>query len=571
MMESAQIHELTLRLQTDTATDIASSNNKPPAHARTSIHQFENDWKDNPGQVEELLSRELFELSLENRNVFQDEIHGVCCIAPEETPELLQISLRELANELENSIPLDQKRAYLQTKKLKESYVNKDAFRLRFLRCELFNVPKAAVRMALFLDLLLDIFGSFALHRPIKLSDFNKRELSEFRKGRLQLLPHRDRGGAGSGRRIICFFPDKEWELISPITRHKIVVYQTFVAGYDIDTQRKGIVFLVWFDSKLEPSWKPAFNTKINQMPSVRISALHICTPDTPFYRARRSLLIMKAGNHRSRLRVHIGESMELRYILQGFGFPSNKIPITYSGSIKTVDLKKWMRLRRLQEDEHLNRNIASNTKNNHITSSNNGNGSNMEMIDSPYLSDMIFRKGKSTMAHPGNATLRRLIKSKIESGAFENSKLKTRKFINEIIEEMKQRGNSSGTGGGANNRNANGTNSPPIRLLIWDDTNVGNCWREIVDDDAVYQKIRHIVKDLQNIVQEENSTRCKIQTMINQSGGTSIFQSQDGGTNLPFGFASSSRSTKKQRLNNGFDEQGELGYDMSECFGMRG
>ena len=284
-----------------------------PIHARIHIDgadAYDDTWNDNPDQVEKLLSRELYKLSLEERNKFQDEVHGVSCIAPEETPELLRTSLEQMENELDHVVPHDQKRAYLQTKtqaNLQNSYVHQDDFKLRFLRCELFNVPKAAVRMCLFLDLLLDLFGTYALERPIKLSDFTKKELCEFRKGKFQLLLDRDRGGAGTGRRIICHFLDKEWSEIPPKVRHKIALYQTWVFGNDVDTQRKGHVFVAWFDSNRENSWKPAFATRISQLPSVRISGLHLCTPDTPHYRIRRSLVVMKSGKYRANLRIHIG------------------------------------------------------------------------------------------------------------------------------------------------------------------------------------------------------------------------------------------------------------------------
>lgn len=523
-----------------------------PFHARTTIHHYDDEWKDNPDQVEQLISKELLDLSVSNRNGYEDEIHGVRCIAPEETPELLKTSLEGIMHELDNVIPLDQKGAYLRAKKFPESYINQDDFLLMFLRCELFDVPKAAIRMVVFLDLLVDLFGEYALERPIRLGDFSKKELVEFRKGRFQLLPDRDRGGAGTGRRIICIFPDKSWQNVPPKIRHKIALYQTFVAGYnDVDAQRKGMTYVVWLDKNAEPSWKPAMETKVHQIPVARISAVHMCSPDTPFYRMRRALILMAAGNSRTRMRVHVGDSMEMRYKLQGFGIPSEKIPITYSGSIKTTNLKKWMRLRHIQEDERLNRKMNA-------SGSNKRSCAKIEAIDSPYLTDIIFRKGKSMMMHPGNATLRRVIKARIESGAFDHEKNKTRKFITEIIDEIKQQGIDCGQH----------INNPPIRLLDWDDQN-GNCWREINNEDAIYNKIRHIVKEMQNIVSEERSGQPKTKRMIEQDGGTSIFQHQDIGTFpecTPSSCLSSLRNeAKKRKVNPVSDDEGDM-----QCFGRK-
>ena len=82
--------------------------------------------------VNSLLSKELLQLSQEHRNALQEEIHGVRCLAPRETPELLQDSLRKLAIVLESDemIPRHHKQAYLQSQSLPRTYINSDDFRL---------------------------------------------------------------------------------------------------------------------------------------------------------------------------------------------------------------------------------------------------------------------------------------------------------------------------------------------------------------------------------------------------------------------------------------------------------
>ena len=46
-------------------------------------------------QIDDLLSRELLEMSLQDRNAITEEIHGVQTLAPEETPEKLATAVRE--------------------------------------------------------------------------------------------------------------------------------------------------------------------------------------------------------------------------------------------------------------------------------------------------------------------------------------------------------------------------------------------------------------------------------------------------------------------------------------------
>ena len=153
---------------------------------------------------EHTFSNSLLKLSFEDRNTIMEEIHGVTCLAPNETPELLQTAFRSLDDEL-NTIA--EKPAFTlaqqQTSVVADvpyCYVNTTEFRLRFLRAELFQTKKAAERMVKYLALLYETFGLVALRRPIRFSDLTKVEHEFLRGGDYQLLPYRDR----SGRRVAC-------------------------------------------------------------------------------------------------------------------------------------------------------------------------------------------------------------------------------------------------------------------------------------------------------------------------------------------------------------------------------
>ena len=163
----------------------------------------------------EILSKELLNLSFEHRNAYQEEIHGVGCMAPNETPKMIQESLRKLDLELKNnatSLDCNYKQAYLQSQHLysvykkqyeddnnhsnnngnnatnngkdnatndnnqdslsqssssppprilQPSYINSNAFRICFLRCELFHIQKAAVRLLKYLTYVKEFFGVY--------------------------------------------------------------------------------------------------------------------------------------------------------------------------------------------------------------------------------------------------------------------------------------------------------------------------------------------------------------------------------------------------------------------------
>jgi hypothetical protein len=149
------------------------------------------------GQVDDILSNQLLQLSLQDRNAINEEIHGVQTFAPEETSEMLTEALENMDTEIEK---ISNKDAFVRSQEFPNTYVNSADFRLRFLRSDLFDVKKAAKKMVTFLDLMSELFGDFALKRQIQMSDFSKEEMQVFRTGHLQLLPYRDR----SGRRIFC-------------------------------------------------------------------------------------------------------------------------------------------------------------------------------------------------------------------------------------------------------------------------------------------------------------------------------------------------------------------------------
>ena len=196
-----------------------------PLNAPTSMHEgllfIDDEEKDDPNEVEELVSNELLHLSSKERNDYQEEIHGVRCLAQDETPKLISESLQELSQELLiNSLYSDYTSSTISELLIKKSlqaaaavqlghnhdelddnhdddyshddytvggdisYINTNEFRLRFLRCELFDVKKAAIRLIKWLDLAIELFGIYILERPIKLSDFNRKELKQFHKGR---------------------------------------------------------------------------------------------------------------------------------------------------------------------------------------------------------------------------------------------------------------------------------------------------------------------------------------------------------------------------------------------------
>ena len=454
------------------------------------------------------LSKAMMKLSLNDRNRFQEEIHGVRCLAPNETPDFLKESLRRLDLALNDPmVPIGSKRAYHKCQEIfagnkdAPTHVNTDEFRLRFLRCETFGVRIAAERIFKYLDVVYELFGIIALQRPIRITDFSKEELRIFRKGRYQFLPYRDRAGT-HGRRILSVFPDREWQTISSELRTKIWIYLTYVAGEDIEAQKSGLVVLVWFDA----SWKSISKNPYayGSMKSrrfitlgTRASSVHICTPDTPQYRFRRNAIVMRTGKEKSRVKIHVGlHPVELRYVLQSYGIPSDYIPISFTGTVKVKYIKEWIRLRHLIEEEQSKTGIYS---------TNYDNNTSCSMIESPYLGDIIFRNGTSLTSHPANAYLRSLIAIKCQQKS--NAHKTAKDFVMDIINEVKQQQqqqqqaniNPSDNGGGGTR------DERDHRFLIW---NGKGCYWKPVDPEneekEIHKKITRMARETRNTIAKE-------------------------------------------------------------------
>eukprot|EP00537_Pseudo-nitzschia_pungens_P013409 CAMPEP_0172385344 /NCGR_PEP_ID=MMETSP1061-20121228/3016_1 /TAXON_ID=37318 /ORGANISM="Pseudo-nitzschia pungens, Strain cf. pungens" /LENGTH=543 /DNA_ID=CAMNT_0013114321 /DNA_START=612 /DNA_END=2243 /DNA_ORIENTATION=- len=483
-----------------------------------------------PKIVDEILSKELLQLSLKERTIRQEEIHGVTNAAQEETPEFVASCLHRLHVELENVVPDGEKQAYLRARSFPHSYVNTDSFRMRFLRSRYFDVPHTARCIVTFLGLTLELFGEKALQRPVRMTDFSNDELRALKLGRFQFLPFGDR----VGRRILGIFPDETWESIPVKTKAKISLYTSWTAGDDIETQKKGLVLIIWFSEGAKLSKAPA-NINDRALHTCRVSAMHLCTPDTPFFRFRRAIVTMRVGHIARRgLRVHLGSHVEINYKLQSYGIPIDQIPISITGKIKKQYMLQWVRVRCIIEQslhdlppmngnvlpnhyssnglhnglyDHCNVNVNVNVNCHSHSHSHSHNGRLSEPPEPPVLEypgfhDVVFRTGCSNVSHPANAHFRNLVEAKVMADEFSRIesgvKVKRRNMIRDIIAE------TEGKGG---------------RFLLWND--VGG-WSQILDESNIVSRIESLIKEFRRPLKRARKT--------NQYVLSSLTSSNDGG-----------------------------------------
>ncbi len=202
------------RSLTDRLAKVTSSSTQVPTGAK---------------EVDDLLSKEMYNLTFADRTAISEEIHGVRCLAPEETQDLIHQSLLKLQEQLD-LMPFkpsyDKAQEFAQDPAFSNtSYVNTVDFRLKFLRCELFHAAKAAIRLVKYLDLMLELYGLFALQRKIKLTDFSKHEMQILRAGYFQMFPFRDR----SGRRVMSIVGNMGAQYDPFVRVRKLAMYSLYI------------------------------------------------------------------------------------------------------------------------------------------------------------------------------------------------------------------------------------------------------------------------------------------------------------------------------------------------------
>ena len=251
--------------------------------------------------LENTLSEELLKLSFEDRDKLNQEIHGVHCKAIAESDDQRRLALEEFDRQINERKNMEPKFGVLRNiarthgpfrVRSNYCYVNDDGVRIRFLRCELFDVAKSVQKFINFLQYMSDFFGDFVADRPVQLSDFSQSEQAQMLTSRNQFLPFRDRSGrpvlVGVGN---CNY-HMDWKL-----KFKIDMYLVWSVSEDVETQIKGQVLIGWFfDETNDFTWEKhiwpsmdkrvlGYYSKLITSFPVRIASRHHCYMDKLFYR----------------------------------------------------------------------------------------------------------------------------------------------------------------------------------------------------------------------------------------------------------------------------------------------
>eukprot|EP00980_Cylindrotheca_fusiformis_P014755 scaffold4024_cov85-Cylindrotheca_fusiformis.AAC.2 len=148
-------------------------------------------------KTEALLAAEMNKLSVEEMSKALDDVH---CVGETvvETPEMVRHALVTFGEEATVQATSIYEIALQQNRK----YVEGEAFRMKFLRCNLFEIKSSVSQMMKFLQYKANYFGINILGRDIFLSDLTNEERDLLQSGLVHVQQCKDR----CGRNVLWFF-----------------------------------------------------------------------------------------------------------------------------------------------------------------------------------------------------------------------------------------------------------------------------------------------------------------------------------------------------------------------------
>lgn len=392
---------------------------------------------------ENLLADELKNLSYDDRVEIEEELHGVGCRATSETPQLIDLSLAVFDDQLNKRKENDPYCMNLLRNVIRcwptpqtigsspsKCYLNDKNVRLRFLRCERFDVDRTVQRFIDFLEFMSELFGEFVTERPVRLSDFTKEEEMCLTQSRNQFLPFRDR----SGRRVLAGVGNCNFHLDIKL-RYKIMMYMFWVASEDIETQIKGAVIIAWaFNEANDSTWESKFSKgaprslktyheKQNRALPVRIASWQHYYADTPYFRFLASLYtysFMRSSPYRTIFKLHFGSEVELKYKLTGYGVTAELLPMSSTGTIKFDNHRDWLNVIRTKST------LAEKYRD--------------DVVDCPRCNDVVYRKGPASKHNIGNNYYREMIED-YSLEHFTGDRNKKYDLTMTVIKKIKERG----------------------------------------------------------------------------------------------------------------------------------
>ena len=266
-------------------------------------------------EADRYLAREMAELTVEQRERYAEEIHGVAVNAPEETPEFVDRCLSQMEEEI---VKVRTRSAYNRAHFLNPSMVGGRPFRLMFLRCSLFDPRLAARRIIDHFKYKAELFPEEKLAVPITQDDLDADDKEALYTGAHQ--PFRC-GTDSVGRAVLWILRSsnggriKSWKnAVRATWYHHMAMLQ------DEEVQRRGVI-IISYDVAVT-QWHPAIATEMVRRQHIlkdgiplRLAAFHYCYDNIAIRSAFAVLRTVAGTDFRLRLRDHYGSHQVSRFL----------------------------------------------------------------------------------------------------------------------------------------------------------------------------------------------------------------------------------------------------------------
>eukprot|EP00934_Nitzschia_sp_Nitz4_P004762 Nitzschia sp. Nitz4//scaffold44_size153857//35095//36926//NITZ4_002706-RA/size153857-augustus-gene-0.15-mRNA-1//-1//CDS//3329552112//4752//frame0 len=361
-------------------------------------------------KAQDVLAEDMANMSLDEQERVLFDVHGVCQVDEMDPPSQ---QLANLLVQLEKELCTKPCPYYHRAHAVNPYYVEKESFRLLFLRSQRFNAAAAAELMEfhfqtkalLFVDdppdevvARMEAVASSSsaiitsnkdeiLGRDIRLSDLSPSDWVALRSGCSQVLPQRDAGG----RTILALSLSARTKLNYLDPRHvsRSTWYVVMDALSDVTTQKKGLVTIGYH---MDPSDSSSIKNAINAWGSAhqqrghtpantsgattnkskgllsgigsasmvrgampaRLSAAHFCFANPAVRFLASGIALFLPSHARKRYRMHHGTVEQVHFQLQTFGVPTQFSPMQADGTWSLAWHAEWIEMQ-LQREVYMN------------------------------------------------------------------------------------------------------------------------------------------------------------------------------------------------------------------------
>lgn len=219
---------------------------------KTAAHQQQQQHaKDEIKVKQELdadIAQSMNELSFQERQHVQEEIHGVTS-AMEEDPAQMALYLNEL-NHLLNAMKPGT--SLERAERMNEAYVRDADFLMMFLRAQKYDTKAAAAQIVKFFDVKAQLFGNDKLVKDITIDDLDDDDKECLKNGSMQ-VPSNDR----AGRPILLYLPGlRSFKTLQSELRARYYSFMSVLK--EKSSQMLGVIFITYAVGSLSDSMNGA-------------------------------------------------------------------------------------------------------------------------------------------------------------------------------------------------------------------------------------------------------------------------------------------------------------------------